>query len=111
MLSYLYMKDWKIENDIDEDLFKLSHEYMLEKLKNDCEQVLINQIKLENVISIVQFAEKYEPEKLRKAGLAFIVNNLKDVILTQNFKDLGNETLIEIYEFPTHGSMVQEVFK
>ena len=92
------MEDFEIDKDIAEDLFKLAHEYMLEKLKNDCEKVFINDIKLENIIKTVQLAEKYEAEMLRKACLVFMDENFEEVFRTQNFKELDVEIFIDLYK-------------
>ena len=99
LLQYIYLEDSKIESDIAEDLFKLSHEYLLEKLKNDCEKVLVRNIILDNVINNILLAEKYEVETLRKACLAFAAENLNEVLRTQNYKELDPETLVEIVDF------------
>ena len=97
-MQYIYLEEFEIDKDIAEDLFKLAHEYMLEKLKNDCEKVFIKDIKLENVIKSAQLAEKYEAENLRKACLGFICENFEEIFRTQNFKELDVEIFIDLYK-------------
>ena len=95
-MQYIYLEEFEIDKDIAEDLFKLAHEYMLEKLKNDCEKILIKDIKLENIIRITQLAEKYEIETLRKACLIFIGQNCEEVFRTQNFRELDAEIFVDL---------------
>ena len=99
LLQYIYLEDFKIESDIAEDLFKLCDEYMIKEVKEDCEDILMKDIRVENVLHLVQLSEKYEARELRKACLDFIVQNLKEVLKTQNFREqLETDTLIELIE-------------
>ena len=98
MIRHIYFAEVGIDIDIAKDLFMLAHEYLLDDLKNDCQRVLIQELKVDNVLTNIQFAEKYDAQKLRKACLHFIVNNLHEVFITQDIKILDKRTLLEIYE-------------
>ncbi len=97
-LNFIYCEEIEVNNEICEDLYKLAHEYSTDELKSDCERFLIKEIKTENVIKHIQFAEKYDAQLLRKACLIFVVQNIDNVFRTQNFRDLETETLLEIYK-------------
>jgi len=98
MLEYLYFIEVEVRCEIAEDLFKLSHKYRLENLKNDCEELLTQDIRVDNVIAKIHFAKLYEASRLRKACLVFIVRNLDEVFLTQNIHELDKETLLELHK-------------
>jgi len=98
MLRYLYFSDLGLTSEIAEDLFKLAHEYRLEELKDECEEFLIKDIRVGNVIKMIHFAKTYEASKLRKASLVFIAKNVDEVFRTQNIHELDNETLLELYK-------------
>ena len=55
-------------------------------------------IKVENVVNYVTFAEKFEAGKLREACLDFIVKDLYHIIDTQNFRELEAKTLVELIQ-------------
>jgi len=98
LLKYIYVEDFEIEDEILEDLFKLSHEYNMTKLNKDCQKMIFKKISIENAVDYINLAEQYEAERLRKACLNFIADNLKEIIRTQNFKALDNETIIDVIE-------------
>jgi len=56
----------------------------------------MKEISIENVIKNIQFAERYEASKLRKACIAFIVRNMDKSLQAQNTKELDNQTIHEI---------------
>jgi len=98
MLQYIYFADIDLDQDMAEDLFKLSHEYGLEELKSYCEEVLVKDIQVENVVKYIKFAEQYDANELRKACLVFVSENPDKVFKSQNIKELDNETLLELYK-------------
>jgi len=102
LLQHIYLEDFEIEDDILEDLFKLSNEYNMKKLSTDCQKKLLNKITVENAINYVLFAEKYGAEKLRKACLFFIAKNFEKVFATPNFKELDGLDCIEIVKLSNY---------
>ena len=96
-MDYLYFIPAEVECDIAEDLFKLAHEYGLKTLKDDCEELMTKDIRVQNVFKKIHFAEIYEASRLRKACLLFIVFNIEEVFMTQNIYELNRETLLELY--------------
>jgi len=97
ILEYIYLSDIKLDNDIGEDLFKLAHEYLLEELKDECEEFLAKNIDEENVIKTISFAEQYEAMKLRKACLVFIMRNRDEVFKKHDIKELESKTILELF--------------
>jgi len=102
LLQHIYLEDFEIEDDILEDLFKLSNEYNMKKLSMDCQKKLLKKITAENVINYVLFAEKYGAEKLRKACIFFIARNYEQVFKSPNLKELDGEILIEIIKLSNY---------
>jgi len=97
-LRHIYFLEVEIEGESAEDLFKLAHEYGLEGLKNDCEELLTRDIRVKNVIKRIQLAKTYEANRLRKACLKFIAINLEEVFMTQDIYGLDRETHIELHK-------------
>ena len=97
ILQHIYLLEVEIEVQFAEDLFKLAHEYGLETLKYDCEELMTRDIRVQNVFQKIHFAETYEMSRLRKACLMFIAFNIEEVFMTQNIYELDRETLVELY--------------
>lgn len=88
----------EISCEMAKDLFKLAHEYQLESLKKDCEELLTRDIEVANVIEKIHLANTFEAIQLRKACLSFVSKNIDQVFMTQNIYELDRETLIELYK-------------
>jgi len=98
MLQYIYFADIDLDQDIAEDLLKLSHEYGLKELMSYCEEVLVKDIQVENVVKYIKFAEQYDANQFRKACLDFVSENVDEIFKSQNIKELDSETLLELYK-------------
>jgi len=96
LLQHLYFSDVELDGDVAEELFLLAHEYMLNDLQESCQDDLIRNINVENVIRMTLLAEKYEAEILKKACLLFINKNAEKVYLTQDITSLGGKILFEL---------------
>jgi len=57
------------------DLLALADKYMLLRLKNICEEYLLKNISLKNVVEIVNLADKYNAIDLKNHSMRFLVDN------------------------------------
>jgi len=94
MLQHLYFAKFELGSDIAEELFMLSHEYLLDELKDQCEKVLMQNINMEIVPKMILFAEQYDARNLRRACLTFA--KIHNIFGTQNINQIDKDTLLEL---------------
>jgi len=73
--------------------------FAAENLRSKLELYLSSKLDVENSAKIFKFASSYNYEKLKKICLAFINDNYKQVIETQEFEDLQREYMLEIVRY------------
>ena len=61
-----------------------------------CEEVLIKDLRVENVVKFIQFAERYDASEFRQSCLVFAAKNYEEVFKLPEIKELDNESLLEI---------------
>lgn len=98
-LLYLYSDVLSLDIDISLELLKGADMYAVFNLKNRIENLLSSKLEIDNASKILKYASFYNHEKLKKVSLAFINDNYKQVIDTQEFENLPQEFLLEIIRF------------
>ncbi len=105
---YLYTGEITVTPEIAFDVMKLSQSYLLERLRILCELEVTSGIDEENASDLLMEAEKYHcnelkvtknmPEgfKIKEFCLKFIITNHKKVVVTEGFKALPKELMLEI---------------
>ncbi|XP_057320403.1 kelch-like protein 24 isoform X2 [Microplitis mediator] len=74
MLTYCYTGETKASEDVDIALkmLELSNMYQINKLKDICEQTLLNNIKVDNVLVILVAADDFNAQKLVDESIKFM---------------------------------------
>lgn len=98
-LLYLYSESLYLDLDIALDLLKGADMYAVFNLKNKLENILSSKLEIDNAAKIFKYSSFYNHEKLKRIALAFINDNYKQVIDTQEFEDLPREFMLEIIRF------------
>ena len=91
----------KIDKEIEIlfNLYVLSDQLLLFRIKNLCEFKLSNLVNLKNCVEIYQFSFNYEAKQLNEFCLEFIVNNLITLIESKLIENLDFEMLNEVTRF------------
>jgi hypothetical protein len=99
LIQYIYLNECPINKDIAQDLFKLSHEYMLEELQADCEEFLLKDLKIDCALKMLKLAETYKARQLQEACFSFIGKNFDKVFKnSEDIKDFKGETIAELFK-------------
>ena len=86
MLRYLYAGKVNCIIDIARDLLVAANKYLLESLKNMCEESLCENVSSSNVIEYLKFAENNNAPKLKAQAIQYIVSNAETIINDPEFK-------------------------
>ena len=81
------------------NLYVLSDQLLLFRIKNLCEFKLSNLVNLKNCVEIYQFSFTYEAKQLNEFCLEFIVNNLITLIESKLIETLDFDMLNEVTRF------------
>ncbi len=101
LVKYLYIDE--IEVDFDEDrleLLILANHYSIDRLKNLCENDLIQSIDPENAACLFSLADEQNALNLRAKCLAFMsdAKNRAEVLSSWSFEELGPDLKEEVLE-------------
>jgi speckle-type POZ protein len=72
-------------------LFLAADKYQVDALKEICEEYLIRQLELENVLCHLEWAQLYGAEKLKEAAVTHIVHNRKEVWQLKEWEDFNKK--------------------
>lgn len=81
------------------NLYILSDQLLVERLKNLCEFKLTNLVNLKNIVEIFEFANQYEAKQLKDFCMEFISGNLVTIIEAKQLESTSSELLQELSEF------------
>jgi hypothetical protein len=73
--------------------------FAVDELKTKLENYFATKLEVSNAAKLFKFACFYNYERLRKICLAYINDNFKQVIETQEFEDLHRECMLEIIRY------------
>jgi N-acetylneuraminic acid mutarotase len=107
VLEFLYtdsVKDVSLETGI--YLLIASEQFMLDRLKALCEDLIRRDIQVENVIGILAAAHSHHAAGLKDIALEYIMRNLNDPVIMAGLADLKSEPdlLLEIIQRNTSTS-------
>ncbi|ESQ50815.1 hypothetical protein EUTSA_v10023183mg [Eutrema salsugineum] len=78
-IEYLYTGKACLDEQMACDLFVLSDQYQVMRLKIFCEKFLVNNLSLEKSLVAYVFAQQYNAKKLGDAALLNIIDNMEEV--------------------------------
>jgi hypothetical protein len=73
--------------------------FAADDLKFKLENFFASKMAIDNVAKFFKYASFYNYDRMRKICLAFINDNFKQVIETQEFEDLHRECMLEIIRY------------
>jgi len=74
-LEYIYSNQVKLDNKLAMDLFILANKWRYVELERVCEQYLVENLSMENVLEVSSIANSLEIERLGECVLDFIIKN------------------------------------
>lgn len=92
-LKYLYIDVIELPWENVLELFALADTYCESNLKKHCIRMIKQGITVSNVAYLYSIAVKHKDEELEEFCFNFAVNHLKDVMRTENFNKLDENTL------------------
>lgn len=87
------------ETEVLFNIFILSDQLLVERLKNLCEFKLTNLVNLKNVAEILEFSNEYEARQLKEFCMEFISCNLVTLIDTKQLENVDINLLKELSKF------------
>ncbi len=81
------------------NLFVLSDQLLLDRLKNKCEFKLANLVNLKNAVEVFEFSDQYEAQQLKEFAMEFIAVNLTTLIEAKQLETLSLELLRDLASF------------
>ena len=96
ILKYIYTGKC-IVNDVNVDpptvkqLLEAANMYQLDSLKAFCGEVLISSLVPDNALSLLLLGDMYSAEELKKLALAMVIDNLKTIRRSDEWKDCIKE--------------------
>lgn len=81
------------------NLFVLSDQLLLDRLKNKCEFKLANLVNLKNVSEVYEFSDLYDAKQLKEFAMEFIVVNLTTLIEAKQLEALSLDLLKDLSSF------------
>jgi len=113
LLEYIYCEETTgldLENAV--DLLKLSEEFMFPQLKQYCEKLLQDMLKVENVVELANLAETFDAKELEEKALIFIAKNFESVVQYSDIRKLSDAALIRVNRFTQNQKeVIQGLFR
>ncbi|XP_057319525.1 speckle-type POZ protein-like isoform X2 [Microplitis mediator] len=98
LLEYIYTDE---VTDLDADaerLLEAADKYQIQSLKDICQESLSKTLTVENSLKIMDKADLYDAQELLQFTNDFITSNIKEIIETQDFKNLEKSNLAMAYQ-------------
>ena len=96
-MEYLYTDSTDINSEIASELLILADKYLVNRLKNCCEDYLTRNLSIKNIVEMTNLAEMYKAKYLKEYSLNFIVLNKNIICETQDISKLSKEVLVELF--------------
>ena len=92
MLKYIYtgkciINDVNVDPQTVKQLFEAANMYQLDSLKAFCGDILISTLVPDNALSLLLLGDMYNAEELKKLAMAMVINNLKTIRRSDEWKD------------------------
>lgn len=86
VLRFIYTDKVNEMDNLKIDLLRASDKYLIDDLKILCEEALIKDLKIKNILDMLKLADKYNAINLREEGLKFFKIHKKEITTSENFK-------------------------
>ncbi|KAL7293617.1 hypothetical protein TKK_0012702 [Trichogramma kaykai] len=91
LLRYIYTGVVETQEfSLTSELLTAADEYQIEELKNECEEILISSLSIENVVKALKIADKCSVKHLKKEAVDFIKRNISGPL---DYDDISNMIL------------------
>ena len=95
MLEFIYNNYIHLTEPLAINLLEVADKYALIRLKDACEEFLIENLKPDNLVILGNIAEKYDALTLRNGILEFIMNNLDSLGDRDDLLELPKSILVK----------------
>ena len=100
IIEYIYTGELPEEEGLIQQLLMLSDEYLLYKLKDDCEKYFVKNLKKEKMIELLLIADMVEADKLKKKCMEQILQKIPPVEICSHkgMIELPKQLILELLQ-------------
>ncbi|XP_044575300.1 speckle-type POZ protein-like [Cotesia glomerata] len=112
LLQYIYTDQVSDLDSIAGDLLEAADKYQLQSLKKKCEESLCKSLRPDNLISMMNFAERHNAENMLKYVTECIALDAENVVQSNDFKEIEKSSMgFELFKKLTalHANNVNEM--
>ena len=99
ILEYIYCNEIVLDEKLAMELIPQADEYLLHSLTEICENFLMNRLRKDNVINLLNMADVYGVEKLKNACLKFMIKNLSQVENNEEMLKLPKYLYLDLLKY------------
>lgn len=96
MLGFIYSGQINNLGTLAFGLYDIAHEYDVQRLQVLCEEFLQDTLTLDNVVPILELADRHNSAHLKRKCIDFIDEHFDEIGLTDEFKNMKKNLLFEI---------------
>ncbi|EFJ27678.1 hypothetical protein SELMODRAFT_441407 [Selaginella moellendorffii] len=99
MMRFIYEGQAEIGSDIAQDLLRAADQYLLENLKQKCEESIAQDLTVENVANVFELGEAFHAVSLRHTCVLFILEQHSQLCTLPGYQNLIRRITPEILEY------------
>jgi len=101
IIEYIYLDKLPKEDGLIQQLLMLSDEYLLQKLKDECEDYFVKNVKKDRMIEFFLIADMVEANKLKKKCMELIISEIPPVEICENkdLVELPKQLILELLQY------------
>ena len=96
VLTYMYTGQVVIDRHNVADILEISHNFLINKLKNYCSEYLERNLKASNCLTVIELSEKYHLVDLSKQTMAYIHKHFEHII---QYHELEKKSLSDVQQY------------
>lgn len=96
LLEFIYTDHLEIKQGTAEEILTVANMFLLERLKNLCEDSLSETICIENIVELLVLADRHQATELKKVCVDFAIRNFETVVKLPNFENLPKRIMVEL---------------
>lgn len=95
-MRFLYQNQVELTEALALDLFVVADKYMQPELARLCESFLVKNVRLDNLVGLIDFVEKFGADSLKNSILEFMMKNLQEIKQNQSYYPIPPSYIWEV---------------
>jgi len=96
LLRFLYQNQVELTKALALDLYAFADQFLQSELMHQCESFLVKNVRLDNLMALIDFVEKFGADSLKNSILEFMMKNLQEIKQNQNYYPIPPSDIWEI---------------